>query len=306
VEEIRSRQQSLRQELNQLAAHIEELKSQRKGALISGSDLQGSLRRSQELSGLLTDAARELASAEDQSQKENLALLGALTDQLAQLKGQWERTQDKSERRQILVQMRSLRQEREQVRAQLPAAALPAFEASKSDDPEDLLEQADALRDSEDKVRQRMQQLKSRIAELREERDLDRRMGEFLGEEALFDDQDSRLRLTRESDATSQSDRSNTTTTASNAAPGPAAPGAGGFTNSPGTGGTPSGPPPSNSTPQITHATDARPEVGTPGAAVLEGNDLKALESQYKDLDTLSKQLEKKAKQIEERAHELE
>ena len=95
--------------------------------------------------------------------------------------------------------MRALRAERDAVRAALPAAQVPALlPAPSSDDPEELLEQADALRDAGDKVKQRLAALESRIAEAREERDLDRRMGDFLGEGAMFDEQDRRLRLDRD------------------------------------------------------------------------------------------------------------
>jgi len=89
---------------------------------------------------------------------------------------------DHAARRQLIVQMRSLRAEREQVRAALPAASVPALEAPRSsDNPEDLLEQADAARDNEDKVRRELRALEGRIAETREERAFDRRLNDFLG-----------------------------------------------------------------------------------------------------------------------------
>src|SRR5258706_516234 len=82
----------------------------------------------------------------------------------------------------LLARMRALRKERDQVRAQLPAARLPQVKAEASDDPADLLEQADALRDTQDKVASRLKALERRIVEVKRERELDRRMGEFLGE----------------------------------------------------------------------------------------------------------------------------
>src|SRR5579872_5730994 len=78
VTEVRGRQMSLRQELNQLASRIEALKAAQKGALLPGGELERSLQRSQELSGLLTDTARELSSAETASQQQSVALLAAL------------------------------------------------------------------------------------------------------------------------------------------------------------------------------------------------------------------------------------
>ena len=80
---------------------------------------------------------------------------------------------------------------------------MPPLSGTASDDPAELLEQADAVRDAEDKVRQRMEQLQTRIHELKDERDLDRRMNDFLGEESIFDEQDRRLRLRNEQDFSS-------------------------------------------------------------------------------------------------------
>src|SRR5438132_790421 len=81
-------------------------------------------------------------------------------------RGDFDRQTDRAARTRLIGQMRGLRAEREQVRAALPAAKLPALEAVRpSDDPEDLLEQADLLKDNEDKVRKQLQTLEQRIAE---------------------------------------------------------------------------------------------------------------------------------------------
>jgi len=65
--------------------------------------------------------------------------------------------------------------------------------AKVSDDPEELLERADALFDSEDKLRREERALEARIGELRSEQDIDRRMSDFLGEGTLFDEADRRI-----------------------------------------------------------------------------------------------------------------
>ena len=56
----------------------------------------------------------------------------------------------------------------------------------------------DLMRDREDQVRKQLKQLEVRIAERKDERDLDRRVNQFLGEESFFDDSDRRLRVRRE------------------------------------------------------------------------------------------------------------
>ncbi|WP_253910740.1 TetR family transcriptional regulator, partial [Pyxidicoccus fallax] len=197
VRSLRGQQQALRDELNGLAAKIEALKAERQGRLTAGTDLESALRRSQELSGSLTGLAQSVAAAEGESERAHLALHTALSDELARLRAAWDGTTDRAQRAKLLEAMRSVRAEREAVRAALPASRVPALDraAPAGDDPEDLLEQADTLRDTEDKVRERLKALRGRITEVREERDLDRRMNDFLGEESMFDEQDRRLRV---------------------------------------------------------------------------------------------------------------
>lgn len=316
--ELRSKQMGLRMELNTLAARIERLKSRQKGALITGGDLDASLRRSQELSGTLTNLARELSQAEGDLERENLALLGVLNAELDGLRRRWEASSDRNTRADTLARMRSLRQEREQVRAMLPASKVPALQNARSDDPEDLLEQADALRDSEDKVRQRMKALEGRIAELRDERELDQRMNDFLGDQSMFDDEDRRLRRTLENDLQVQrqpplfGDSAGTEAAASPT------------TSDPGSASQP--PPESTSedtrspapeprpaptvsiTERAKHA-DGRPAVGGADALLLgdpNSGDLEALEAQLDKMKKLAEQLDTRADGLEKKARELE
>jgi hypothetical protein len=177
------------------------------------------------------------------------------------------------------------------------------LEVRGSDDPEDLLEQANALRDSEDKVRQQMKALQLRIAEIHRERELDRRMSDFLGEERLFDEQDRRLRSASAASRTGSP-------TADTAAPGgvfsaTASPGAlqptsatsatsSTSTASAGSGGAPS-------------IHDSRPRVGGGDPVSPEGADLRelsALEEKLRKLESLVQQLDARASEIEARARE--
>ncbi|MBK7859289.1 MAG: TetR family transcriptional regulator [Archangiaceae bacterium] len=185
-------------ELNKLAGRIEELKAQAKGKLLPGSELDGALKRSQELSESLTTTAAALSTQEASLESANLALLSELSSELGRLRAEFDRSEGREVRTRLISQLRGLRAEREKVRATLPAAKVPALEALKpSDDPEDLLEQADLLKDNEDKVRKQLQTLEKRITEAKEERDLDNRVRQFIGDESLFDESDRRLRVTR-------------------------------------------------------------------------------------------------------------
>lgn len=202
VSSTRQAQLQSQAELNKLAARIEELKAQAKGKLLPGSELDSALKRSQELSASLTETASALSAQQNALEAANLALLAELSNELNRLRTDFDRQTDRNVRKNLIAKMRSLRSERDQVRAALPAAKLPALDTVRpSDDPEDLLEQADLLKDNEDKVRRQLQSLEKRIAEAKQERDLDNRVRQFLGDEALFDENDRRLRVTRTENA---------------------------------------------------------------------------------------------------------
>ncbi|MBN1206018.1 MAG: TetR family transcriptional regulator [Myxococcaceae bacterium] len=316
VRTLRERQQALRGELNGLAERIETLKAQREGQLTTSAELEQALRRSQELSGELTGLAQAVSSAEGESERAHMALHAALSEELTRVLAAWDSTQDRRERTRLVSRMRELRAERDAVRAALPASQVPALNRSEtSDDPEDLLEQADALRDSEDKVRQRLGALKARITEVREERDLERRMGDFLGEEAMFDEQDRRLRLRLNSSrgvevdatpasggSTPQGDVSTDSQDPPGFAPtnGPAEP-------------TPQpqdGPQPRTLAPGSTsHASDHRPQVNGVRAQQLAAgdfDDLNSLEAEAKRLESLARELDSRANALERKVRELE
>lgn len=330
VRTLRGKQQGLRDELNQLAGRIEALKAQSQGKLTTGAELDSALRRSQELSGELTGLAKAVAGAEGEAERANLALHTALSEELARVRSDWDATADREARARLLERMRSLRGERDAVRAALPPSRVPALDkAARSDDPEDLLEQADALRDTGDKVRQRLAALKSRITEVREERDLDRRMSDFLGEDSMFDEQDRQMRLRLDSSkriAVDESQRPNRTPVfgggsdeVADAAPPPAAPStdSGQMPGSPTPPGGPTTPPeatptPGNPVPTSTatpRASDIRPQVDTVRAQQLAAGgpeDLAAMEAEAARLESLARELDSRASTLERRVRELE
>ncbi|HEX8700268.1 MAG TPA: TetR family transcriptional regulator [Myxococcaceae bacterium] len=328
VRTLRERQQALRGELNGLAERIETLKAQQQGKLTTGPELEQALRRSQELSGELTGLAQQVAGAEGESERAHLALHAALSEDLSRVHTAWDAAQGREERARLLTRMRELRAEREAVRAALPASRMPALSRTEaSDDPEDLLEQADALRDTEDKVRQRLGALKARITEVREERALERRMNDFLGEESMFDDQDRRLRLRAVGEQRFAVDSSTAPRTGVPVLnDGPSA--GGGVSRPPGTpetvdppdipglpdDGTTTGGGGGTNTPlpqplTTARASDRRPQVGATRAQQLAAgdfDDLASLEAEAKRLESLARELESRAKALEGKVRELE
>lgn len=314
---VRNEQMAKRQQLNQLSAKIEALKGEAKGKLLPGGQLDAALKQSQELSGALTVLAQTMSSRETELEQANLALLEALSGQLTQLRADFDRQTERAARQKLLEQFKALRAEREQVRAALPAAKVPALEALKfSEDPTELLEQADAVRDNEDKVRRELKALEVRIAEAKSERALDNRMREFLGEESMFDDQDRRLRVRRETappaagfqsegptgDArqTAGSPPPNDSALAGSA-PFPPLLGAGAPTALEKTNSDPAVP----GAPKVKQGSDARPIVGGQRIAGGDDDDLEELEVQRLKLQGLAGQLRAKAVELEKKAAQL-
>jgi hypothetical protein len=309
VQAVRGEQMARRQELNQLAGRIEALKAQSKGKLVPGSELDGALKRSQELSGDLTTLAGQFAEREADAERVNLALLTELSNALESARADFDRQSDRAARKATIARLRTLRAEREQVRAAIPAAKVPALEALRSsDDPEALLEQADAARDNEDKVRAQLKSTEQRIAELKEERELDRRVNQFLGDESLFDDTDRRLRVSRSTaaDNTLKTTAGTPTGTERNTADSFAPSSVGGFGAAPGApqGATEAPPPTAGGSggARTTAGTDARPVLNAQRIAGGDEDDLEELEVQRLKLKGLAEELKARARELEKKA----
>jgi hypothetical protein len=279
-----------RAELDALSQTIETLKAKRQHT--AGGELEADLRRSQALSDQLATLSKNLADASREAQAADLALLSSLNTALADQQRAWSPA-DKASRLRTLEAIRSLRAERETVRARLPRSALPSLVAAQTDDPTVLLEQADALRDSEDKVRRKLAELDGRIAQARNERELDRRMNELANDDSLFDEQDRQLRLSRAPDGVLSVDAPAGTPRAASAT-GPAVPATGPEDGPLTYGGQPGG--------LNAHASDHQPQLGEPGASLPLGDGLSSLEQERARLSQLAGALEAKARAAEEKA----
>lgn len=332
VTALRAEQLKQRNELSTLSAKIETLKAASKGKLLPGSELDSALKRSQELSGALSELAAQVNGRETELENANLALLDGLSAELTRVRSEFDRQSDRNVRKGLIGQLRKLRAERDALRQTLPATRIPTLDAVRpSDDPEELLEQADLLRDNEEKLRRELKTLEARIAERRDEAELDRRVQRFMGEESMFDDGDRRLRVQRTVTTPVTPTASLSDPKAGGASPPPAGTtadttaGSTGFSN---TGapapfgaqslGTPSAPAENRSTDgtsfntgldsssiRVTTASDARVQVG--GARAVSGgdDDLEDLEVERLRLQGLAGQLKKKADELQQRASQL-
>lgn len=277
-------------ELDQLGARISQLKAHGR-KLVANGELDQDLRRSQELSSRLNALSAQRQGSADALTRARLALAQGLGDELSRLRQEWDHQGSRDARAQLVARMRAVRHEREQVLAAMPASALPSLPPVRaSDDPEDLLEQADAARDAQDKVQRRLAALNERIAEAKQERELESRLSEFSADQGAFDEQDRSLRLNQDPHArTAQAD-------SFSAAP-QLTPQAGGASNGPGAGsGLPEGP----GAPVPTVDTNA-PRSGHDGA----GDDLQQLEREKAQLDQLNRDLADRAKSLEQKAQQL-
>jgi hypothetical protein len=201
-EEVRRRQA----EVSQLQTEQEKLSAQlsdaarevaaHKQAGRNSAALQQALRKSQEVSDAMTLVARRRGSAERALREKSEALTSLLSSALATTKEEWTRAKSQPERHQALERMKRLRAELDELRP-LPSKAAPLPAALAEDDPLQLLAQADAFRDSEEKLRRQLEVLKGRAAEIRDEQEMDRQMEGWARREALFDESDRRTRFAR-------------------------------------------------------------------------------------------------------------
>lgn len=279
---LRDQQHSLRLELNTVGDRIAALKAASRGNLLRQNELDLELKRSQALSELLTGLSGRIAETDAAATRAQEAVVAALSQELQRLRAQFEQTSDRERRRQLISQMRQLRDERERYEAALPRSNAPALSTASSDDPEDLLEQADALRDSRDKVQKRLEAVRRRTHELRLERELDERMSEFVEQESLFDEHDRRLGRGTNGRGVLAADPE---TLPDN---GPAIP-TGELSQAS-----------SSNSPSPERFRDPQSELGGPAP-----DDLRGLEAEAKRLEAMAFELEQRAKDAERRALEL-
>ncbi len=330
---LRAEQLKQRNELSTLSAKIETLKAASKGKLLPGSELDAALKRSQELSGALSELASQVNGREAELENANLALLDGLSAELTRVRAEFDRQTDREVRKGLIAQLRKLRAERDALRQTLPATRIPTLDAVRpSDDPEELLEQADLLRDNEEKLRRELKTLEARIAERRDEAELDRRVQRFMGEESMFDDGDRRLRVQR----TITTPATAPTASVNDPRAGVGAPppsgttadttaGSGGSFNQTGAApfgaqslGVPAAPAENRSTDgttfgtgldsssiRVTTASDARVQVGATPSVAGGDDDLEDLEVERVRLQSLASQLKKKADELQQRASQL-
>jgi hypothetical protein len=295
LQTLLDRQSALRGELTRESQTVAQLKEREAGRVVASAELTEALRQTQASSEALDALAREVDRAQRDTQEKDAALATALDAELASSRDAWSRT-DRAQRPALVERMRALTTERDRLRAS--TATGPLLTQTHGDDPADLLAQADALRDSEDKVRRQLTEVQARLSEAKNARELEKRMGELSADESMFDEQDRRLRLLRTSSGSVAVDRSgggSASDTPTAAVPGPS----GGPMSAPGPTGGPTG---SSTGATEVRASDHQPQLGATSIAIPTGDDVDALEKARAQLESLAQQLESRAQAAEARA----
>ncbi|RLB59026.1 MAG: hypothetical protein DRI34_03170 [Deltaproteobacteria bacterium] len=205
--ELAARRDVLSGQLDEITTRIDLLKSRHPaGRLLPDFELEGLLRRSQQLAVELEASNRGLQALDGQRRRLLSRLATLLRQQLEQLLARARRDTAAGQGRTDGERLLALRRELGQVQKQLnrlggfPSsmpAVPPARQVLASDDPERLRQQADALQDERDRLRRLLEGLEQRIAEARSQLELDRQMNDFLQDHSLFGEEEHALRVAR-------------------------------------------------------------------------------------------------------------
>jgi hypothetical protein len=117
---------------------------------------------------------------------------------------------DRTRQAEQLKVLGKARAEREALRAELPLSPvkpllISSWDLLASDDPNELRERADVVRDEHDRYRKQLAALDQRIADLEAEVRLNRELRDFVGEQALFGEESRTLRLSQVGEAATKS-----------------------------------------------------------------------------------------------------
>ena len=178
-----------------LASQIKDIKENMDNSVLPNFSLESKLRKSQELSKTLTLLNRELQALK-KAKRQRLQQLDTAYTHLVDYIAKSAKTAPSDQRGQLIKLLAKARKERAAIRAQLssdtgpvePEKDLDEKELLASDDPEELSERADAIRDEQDKLRKELALLDKRLRQLADEARLDREMKDFVGDQDIFNE----------------------------------------------------------------------------------------------------------------------
>ncbi len=168
------------------------------GGIIPDLDLQRMLAESRELSEQLAELDRQLGSLENAKRRARSYLLTRYEKLVEQLAEEARRSEPR-QRDELLGLLSRVRVERDALRDKPAAAPLPAERFGDdsllgSEDPEELSERADAVRDEQDRLRRELSRLDRALAQQQADRRLELEMRDFLSERSVFGEDSRTLR----------------------------------------------------------------------------------------------------------------
>jgi hypothetical protein len=191
-------------ELDSIAQRIENKKKENPSTgLLPDFEMQNLLSRSQELSTQWTKIHRELETLE-LARAQKLQLLSRTYDQRIETLRKSIPQAEPSKQGEMLSLLTTLRRERDLIREKIakPVILLAPVSTSdeqllSSDDPEELSERADAVRDEQDRLRRQLTRVNQRVDQIEAETRIDRELRDFIGDQNLFAEDSKTLRLSQ-------------------------------------------------------------------------------------------------------------
>ena len=169
------------------------------GKILPDLELGRMLAQSRDLSERLAELGRQINQLESEKRNTRQGLLDLYERLVERLAGQARQSQ--GERRGgLLALLQRVRAERDALRdnpADAPLRPDRLFEESllASDDPEELSESADAVRDEQDRLRRELLRLDRAVAQQQADRRLEMEMRDFLSERSVFGEESRTLKL---------------------------------------------------------------------------------------------------------------
>jgi hypothetical protein len=196
-----------------LAREIEQLKSKHDlNRLMPAFELQGKLRQAIEISASLTLLNRELESLE-KTRQEHLGQLLTAYDRIILAIVIQIRSDPEKKRKDYVLNLSAYRQKRQRVRT-----GIHLFRTSmtlqdhthllNSNDPDELKERADAIRDEQDHIKAELRKLDGHLADLEADKRLDQEMNDFIGDQDIFDEESLSLHSRPNSNSISEPGKS--------------------------------------------------------------------------------------------------
>jgi hypothetical protein len=191
-------------QLDQLSKQIETFKAQQQQnpSLFVPGQLDALLKQSQSESEALLVLQAEQARTHQAEHNARDELSRVLDARINEERASLSKESDPTRQGELAKDLRSLESERSSLSARVDAAPEAgsnpaAANGSMSDDPRELRERADALRDRADKLARQKDAIEARIRELHDRQELERQLSRFSREEALFDESDRRVSVSK-------------------------------------------------------------------------------------------------------------